>query len=426
MSGPTEPVVVIGAGPHGLAATAHLRAAGLETLCFGEPLAFWRRHMPAGMIFRSRKRSTHISDPRRELTIDQYSETEGKPAHDPLRLDEFIDYGLWYQRTAVPDVDLRKITAVRRDKRSFRLALSDGAEISAARVVVAAGLMPFAQRPLPFAALQASHVSHCVDHDDLGGFAERRVLVVGAGQSALESAALLSEAGARVELLIRKDSIFWLWGGDSDDEVPIPDPPRLAPPTDVHVGVKAWIIATPEVFRRMPLVRQERLDRQCMEPAGSGWLRPRLRAATVTLGRHAVGAHSSGEAVHLQLDDGSERVVDHVMLGTGYRIDVNQYPFLPAELTSQLKVRNGYPQLRSGLESSIPGLHFSGAAAAASFGPIMRFVVGTHYSARAITTRAVGRPHPPIRFAFHRRRRLPARFGSAAYPRSAASAQVAR
>ena len=56
--------------------------------------------------------------------------------------------------------------------------------------------------------------------------------------------------------------------------------------------------------------------------------------------------------------------------------------------------------LGPGLESSVPGLHFLGAAAAYSFGPINRFVVGTWYSAPAGAGRVAGRPQPPISFAF--------------------------
>jgi cation diffusion facilitator CzcD-associated flavoprotein CzcO len=42
-------VAVIGAGPYGLAAAAHLRAANVSTHVFGEPMGFWRRNMPKGM-----------------------------------------------------------------------------------------------------------------------------------------------------------------------------------------------------------------------------------------------------------------------------------------------------------------------------------------------------------------------------------------
>ena len=54
-------VVVIGAGPHGLAATAHLKRGGVEVLTFGEPMDFWRT-MPKGMLLRSNRTATSIAE----------------------------------------------------------------------------------------------------------------------------------------------------------------------------------------------------------------------------------------------------------------------------------------------------------------------------------------------------------------------------
>ena len=83
------------------------------------------------------------------------------------------------------------------------------------------------------------------------------------------------------------------------------------------------------------------------------------------------------------LDDSTTRSIDHVLLGTGYRIDITRHSFLSPGLSS-LQCVNGYPQLAAGFESSVPGLHFLGAPAAWSFGPLMRFVAGTRYSGREL------------------------------------------
>jgi cation diffusion facilitator CzcD-associated flavoprotein CzcO len=71
-------VAIIGAGPYGLSAAAYLRAAGVETRAFGEPMAFWQNQMPAGMCLRSNWGASHIADPRRELTLDEYCRQNGK------------------------------------------------------------------------------------------------------------------------------------------------------------------------------------------------------------------------------------------------------------------------------------------------------------------------------------------------------------
>ncbi len=395
--------MIIGAGPQGLSAAAHLRAAGVPTLSFGKPMEAWRRSMPAGMILRSLRRSSHIADPDRQLTISRYEQANGVRVRAPsLRLEEFVDYGRWFQRHAVPDLDERRIIAVRRYGGGFAVELSDGTELAAGRVVVAAGLPSIGDYPPPYSGLPAALVSHAGEHADLGALSDRRVLVVGGGQSALESAALLHETGATVEVLARAPAIYWL----RDDDLPTPPAPvrrRFAvspPPTGVGGRVSGWAAALPDVYRHVPARARTEIAARCLRPAGSGWLRPRLAEVPISLGVTAVLAREHEGAVQLRLDDGSERRADHVLLATGYSIDVADYPFLGPELIAEVRRAGGYPILGPGLESSLTGLHFLGAPAAFSFGPIMRFVVGSWYAAPALARRALERRQPPLRRSF--------------------------
>jgi FAD-dependent urate hydroxylase len=357
------------------------------------------------MLLRSRRRSSNIADPRRELTIADYEAAEGRALRSPsLTREQFIDYGRWFARQVVPDVDGRRVSSVARAGSGFRLLLDDGQELAASRVIVAAGLVPFVYRPEPLASLSASVMSHAYDHDDLGGFAGRRVAVIGSGQSALECAALLHERGAGVEVLARTAAVHWL-PDDTLPEAPATGlrwrPAVPLPPTDVGGRLTGWAAATPDVFRRLPARMQPDVAFRCIRPAGSGWLRRRLSEVPIVCGAVVSDAREHGGQVTLTLADGSSRTVDHVLLGTGYHVDVRRYPFLEGELADAIEVADGgYPVLDAGLEASVPGLHFMGAAAAHSFGPIMRFVVGTWYSAPAVARSVAGRRQPPISFAF--------------------------
>jgi hypothetical protein len=105
----------------------------------------------------------------------------------------------------------------------------------------------------------------------------------------------------------------------------------------------------------------------------------------MSLGRTVVSAARVGDRIKVRLDGGSERTVDHVLLGTGYQVDVSKYDFLSPELAKAISCFQGYPRLTQGLEASVPGLHFVGAPAMWSFGALMRFVVGTHYASSALT-----------------------------------------
>jgi hypothetical protein len=385
----TVDIAVVGAGPYGLAAAAHLRRAGAELRILGEAMSFWRT-MPAGMLLRSNWTATCIAEYQGPLSLDTYQQVTGRRFGRPVPLDRFIQYGEWVAQQVAPDLDRRTVDRVEEDRGAFRLTLEDGDTLRAGRVVVAAGIAPFARRPPQLAGLPAELASHTGDHRDLSRFAGQRMLLVGGGQSALESAALLHEAGAEVEVLVREDHIHWLHGGKYHRKLG-----RLAPlvyaPTDVGPMGLSRMVAVPDLFRRLPRWVQEPAAYRAIRPAGAEWLIARLRDVPFRLGRQVLAAVPEQGRLRVELSSGECRVVDHLLYGTGYRVDIGRYRFLAPELVRAIREVDGYPVLGAGLESSVPRLHFLGAPAAWSFGPIMRFVSGGWYASRALTRVVTGR-----------------------------------
>lgn len=380
-------VAIVGAGPYGLSAAAHLRLAeGLEMCVFGEPMSFWERHMPVGMLLRSPREGSHISAPSRALTLDAYQSASGNHVSNPVPLDRFIDYGRWFQRQAVPEVDERRVTCIEPDTAGFRLTLLDGETLKSRRVIVATGIRPFAWRPPQFRSLPPLLASHSSDHPDLGRFAGQQVVVIGAGQSAFESAALLHEVGADVEILARAPVVHWL-GRRPWLHTCKPVSRLLYAPAEVGPALVSHLVAAPDWFRQLPRRLQDRLGQRSIRPAGARWLRPRLEGVPITTGMTVISAAPVGERLSIRLDDGSERRVDHVLLATGYRVDISRYEFLTKELLASIRRIDGYPQLNAEFECSVAGLHFLGAPAAWSFGPLMRFVAGTEFAARVLSHR---------------------------------------
>jgi FAD-dependent urate hydroxylase len=131
---------------------------------------------------------------------------------------------------------------------------------------------------------------------------------------------------------------------------------------------------------------RDKIRKRAVRAAGSRWLPERLTKVKKTTGRTVVAAQSAGREVRLKLDDGSERLVDHVLLGTGYDVDISRYNFLPEELVNQVDRFDGYPRLTGGFCSTVAGLHFIGATAARSFGPLLYFVAGTEFASRELAS----------------------------------------
>jgi pyruvate/2-oxoglutarate dehydrogenase complex dihydrolipoamide dehydrogenase (E3) component len=143
------------------------------------------------------------------------------------------------------------------------------------------------------------------------------------------------------------------------------------------------------VFRRLPAGTRKIISRRAVRPAGARWLIDRvIGQVRITENTEVVAAAVQDGRVRLELSDGTTRLVDHLLLGTGYKPGVDKLAFLSASLREHVRQRQGFPVLDRWLESSVPGLHFVGGLADQSYGPICRFVSGADVAARQIVARA--------------------------------------
>ncbi len=376
-------VAVIGAGPYGLSAGVHLKSKSMTVCVFGEPMEFWANKMPAGMLLRSPRVASSLSDPDKAFTLEAYEAAAKREPCAPVPLDTFVEYGRWFRHQLGSDLDQRTVLRVDRDDSGFRLTLQDGEELRAKYVVVAAGIGPFRKKPAVFQNLSPQQAIHCYEGRDVRRFAGKRVVVIGGGQSALESAALIHEAGAQVEIIVRQEQLKWI-GQHTWLHHMGPLTSMLYSSHDVGPLGISRLVAYPNLVSLIPLKLRDRIRTRAVRPAGSRWLPARLATVKITTSRAVSQATAVGDAVTLKLDDGSEREVDHVVLGTGYRVDISKYDFLPQELTREIKLFDGYPKLTSGFRCSVPGLYFIGATAARSFGPLLYFVAGTEFASREL------------------------------------------
>ena len=247
-------VAIIGAGPYELSLAAHLQAAGVNYRHFGSPMWLWRQAMPQGMYLKSQGFASNLSDPRGTHTLEAFCQATGHPYKSyglPVSLENFVNYGQWFQAELDLKVEEVFIAGMLKRADGFELTLANDERFVARRVVLAIGVEHFAYMPRPLSELPASACTHSSAHTDLSAFRGQEVAVVGAGQSALESAALLHENGAIVQVLARRHVIGW--NGPPLD----PNRPLLRrlrePEAGLGSGWSTWFYSNhPELFRRLP------------------------------------------------------------------------------------------------------------------------------------------------------------------------------
>jgi cation diffusion facilitator CzcD-associated flavoprotein CzcO len=387
-------VAIVGAGPYGLSIAAQLRARGISYRIFGTPVDTWRRHIPAGMTLKSDGFASNLCGPDGQGTLAEYCAQREIPYHDtkiPVSLAVFIDYALDFQQRFVPDVEDRQVVAVAKTPDGFTLTLDGGETVIADLVVGAVGITHFGQIPDELAHLPAELVSHSSAHSDMTALAGRDVTVIGGGSSAVDLSTLLAEGGANVSLVARRTALRFssppgagersLWQ-------------RLRHPSSgLGPGMRSYLYQkVPHLFRFLPGNVRLGIIKRHLGPQSAWLMRERFdNGVSATLGAHLEKASEEGGRVRLayRTADGvvHDMLTDHVICATGYRADVERLMFLSAGLRSSIRTHTGQPVLSGTFESSVPGLYFVGPPAVNSFGPLMRFMVGSEYVAPRIARR---------------------------------------
>ncbi|MGH3170845.1 MAG: NAD(P)-binding domain-containing protein [Trebonia sp.] len=388
-------VVIIGAGPFGLSISAYLSALDVDHLIVGRPMDTYRVRVPDGMLMKSEPYASTIASPDGKYTVAAYCAAQGLDYVNrvgPLSRQRFLDYADWYTKQLVPEIREETVTSVTPVSGGFRVAFADAEPVISRQVVVATGVLPYQHIPAELAGLPADLVTHTCQHHDLEPFQGRRVAVVGAGQSAIETAALLHESGVSVQLITRIPALAWS----------APNPAHLSalghvkrPVTQLCEGWHCAFWNTPRAFRRLPEGMRIVKARTVLGPNGSWWLKDRVDGVVDVLGGHRVTkAVAHGNGVRLTLDGPRQTQADfdHVIAGTGFRVDLARLPFLPQELRTSINCLNGHPAVNRNGETSVPGLYFAGAPTVLYIGPSARFIAGTHtlsgLLARSVARRA--------------------------------------
>lgn len=385
-------VAIIGAGPYGISLAAYLRKHRVEHRIFGAPMQFWRTMSP-GMYLKSLAFATNITAPEPHYGFNEYLRAHGIMVDEPVEIATFGEYGVWAQSKIAPHVEETEVTHVAHKNGVYAVTLETGEQVWARRVVVATGLTHFERMPDALSGLERELVSHTVQHGDFSKFRGMNVGVLGAGQSALQAAALLHENGAHPTLIIRGTDVWW--------SEQMPEHRSLQqrfkyPLSVLGPGRLNWVLEhAPMMPYRLPPMRRVRLVRRHGGPLGAWWLRPRVEGIVpVEKNCTVLGGQPRRDGLAIQVNQAGvgrrEIIVDHLIAGTGFAVDVDRLAFIDRALAAEVYRIERAPILSPYFESSARGLYFVGPSSTMSFGPLFRFVTGGAFAVPRLAQHLAG------------------------------------
>jgi cation diffusion facilitator CzcD-associated flavoprotein CzcO len=189
------PVVVIGGGPAGLATSAELRRRGIEHVVLerGDTVGYSWANLYDSLTLHTGK---HLS------ALPQMAFDRSVPLF-PSRRD-FVTYLQRYVEVLQLPVETGRMVTAIEQRGDEWLVRTDRGDITARDVIVATGVVASPRVPvIPGRERFRGQVMHSVEYRRPAGFAGRRVLVVGVGNSGGEIGSELANAGARVTIAVR-------------------------------------------------------------------------------------------------------------------------------------------------------------------------------------------------------------------------------
>jgi FAD-dependent urate hydroxylase len=377
----TVRLAIVGAGPFGLSVAASLCRGHARV--FGEPMRTWKTTMPTDMILRSAWSETSLAAPDDSGSILDWAHKEGADASGPMPLQAFLAYAKWFEERFVPDLRREDVTHIEARGDEFAVWADDHRPVRAQTVVIAVGVTPFIHMPTPLDGVDDPRVTPPLRPVELARLSGERVLVIGGGQAALESAGVAAKAGARVELISRS-RLRWF-----ADREPHYERSRLGerlyrlayPAVGYGPAPINRLALHPDLFAALPKWLGRRLTRRLLRPGGSAWLRGLIDGhVDVTEQRTVTDVEAYEASLRVTLSDGTHRDVDRLIVATGYRCDLRKLSFLDDGLRAAIRTENGWPVLDRYFSSTVPNLYFVGYAAEDRFGPLSRFVLGTRFT----------------------------------------------
>ncbi|WP_336775215.1 NAD(P)-binding domain-containing protein [Paenibacillus sp. MMO-58] len=360
-------VIIIGAGPYGISVAAHAVANKISYKLFGYPMDFWKNQMPQNMYIRTPHDLVSFSDPEGEYTIQQFAKETQTNLESPLPRTVFVRYAFWFAEKVGIEFTPEFVNILSFNGQYYTIVTESGDSLEAKNIVIATGVKDFQYIPSPYKELPESYVSHTLGYTDFNKFRGMDVIVVGSGQSAWEAAALLHQAQANVKLIYRKKR--HIYGGSRIAELilrRIGDIFYWFPGPLKKLLWKAGSITVPIARFLKPLVEETV---------------PKF--ANITINQVRV----VNNKVLLKFTNGDETFADHIIVASGFKIDLDKLPFVEDHLKSQILREEecaAFPKLNQNFESNLRGLFFAGPLSAHSHGPTFRFILGLDKASKTI------------------------------------------
>ncbi len=355
---PKTEVLIIGAGPYGIAIANELFANGVPFQIIGKPFDLWLNYTQNHSSIRSDWLTSEVYCPTGRYGFLKFLQekrfsNKNEILKKRLPVELYRKY-LKYVLTQLPYlIEDSKCIQLQQNNGLFQAKLENQKIIEAQVVILATGIESHKYLPAIFQKSNETPIVHSWNVNGVLNIEGKNILVVGRGQSAAEAICQLS----------KKNKINWLLRKE---------PEYYSEPINLPVPVFKSLRFLSGLFFYLPLKIRKLLGKKFV-------------SVTITPDLKKYMESNSVKKIFSDVNDlNSLDIYDLIISATGFTYSLDSISFLDNKLKGCIETQGDVPKLNRCFESSCKGLFFAGGITEFSHGPAMRFMMGAPFTAKTI------------------------------------------
>jgi lysine/ornithine N-monooxygenase len=358
--------MIIGAGPYGISLAYDLWERGISFKIAGNPFELWLSHTLNSSSIRSDRHASEIFTRNKTFDLTAFIK-EAYPHNATFILKQRLPNHLFrsYLTNVLKNLPFeiynQKVTKLTKEKNLFQITIENGQTFEAEQVVLATGIGQHKKLPKILEKLPKDLVAHSWDVNTYANWKDKRLLVIGGGQSAAES----------VEHLYRNNDITWL----------MRRPPLFySEPINLPKPIFKLILYLSPYFYYIPPKFKKRFAKKFVETTVTPDMKHLLKEKKVTLHYEDAGQLGLIEHTGKLYSNTLKQQFDGIVAATGYHYHLQHLSFIDDHLLQKVKAEKEIPKVNFNFETNVKGLFIVGGMAEPTYGPAQRFMIGMRHA----------------------------------------------
>jgi lysine/ornithine N-monooxygenase len=361
-------IFIIGTGPYGISIANALHQKNIPFAIAGKMFSLWYDHTIDTMSIRSDWHSSEIYHPQDRYNVKDFI-YKNYPADEARRImshklpiDVFRKYLKFIESDLRYPIFPYHVIKLNKTENGYISELENGETIESEAVVIATGIEAHKYLPQSLRDIKSPNLIHTWDVHQYTRWKNKKVLVIGAGQSAAECIAHLYDHND-ITWITRKAPVFF------------------SEPLNLPTPVFKFTLNISPYFYYLPDWARKKFSKIFVIST----ITPDLKEKTMSDKVKKINTDADDIGIEMRGDkfftSKEYQEFDGIVASTGYKVNIKNLSFINKALLNKINSKDDFPLLDFDFQTSVKNLFIVGALSEPHYGPAQKFIMGTKHAA---------------------------------------------